>query len=106
MRPQGEEADSGYKYSACAGCEQGIRAYCRLPVKKRSIERAFKYADAHLSNGDLAASYKGIRWIDNAIDCDEWRPMERGGIPGEFRLPKTANRGLQAILSSGDTDSR
>jgi glycosyltransferase involved in cell wall biosynthesis len=85
-----EEVDMAYEYSACQECEEEVRQGCRISTEKmKMIERAFRDADVHLSVGDLVSSYKGIEWIDNAIDCDEWRPFEINEMPEKFRLPKT-----------------
>lgn len=34
-------------------------------------------------------SYQGLQWIDNAIDCNEWRPLDYAEIPDSFRLPES-----------------
>lgn len=84
-----EGIDKRYKYSACNECEQSIRNYCNSLEKKKFIEKAFKHIDIHLSNGDLAASYENITWIDNAIDCNEWYPLKYNEIPDKFKLPES-----------------
>lgn len=99
-----EEVDMRHKYSACSECDKDIKAYCRSAIKREVLKKAMRYADVHLSNGDLAASYEKIRWIDNAIDCDEWRPLERSEIPEEFRLPETEN--LRVYHSFGNSELR
>jgi len=100
-----EDVDIVHKYSACNECEPSIRNGCRNSTeKKKMIEKAFNFADINLSNGDLAASYKGVKWIDNAIDCNEWKPIPKEEIPGEFRLKETEN--LRIYHSFGNSSIR
>ncbi|MGE5329808.1 MAG: glycosyltransferase [Deltaproteobacteria bacterium] len=85
-----EQVDIVYPYSACNECEETVRRDCNTSIQKKElIQKAFELADLNLSNGDLAASYKNITWIDNPIDCNEWKPISYDEIPAEFRLPKT-----------------
>jgi glycosyltransferase involved in cell wall biosynthesis len=85
-----EEVDGVHENSACRDCEPGIRKACGASREKREmIRKAFSLADLHLSCGDLVTSYKGVQWIDNAVDCNEWKPLEYGEIPEPFRLPRS-----------------
>jgi len=85
-----EDIDGRYIYSACNKCEDSIRKSCNSSAEKKDvIKKAYEYSNYMFSCGDLAASYKGIEWLDIAIDCDEWKPLKFEEIPTEFRLPKT-----------------
>lgn len=77
------------QFGICDVCVQGIRTYCASKEKEAMVEKAFKYVDVHLSVGDPVMSYENIQWIDNAIDCNEWRPFDYDEIPDQFKLPKT-----------------
>lgn len=79
------------RYGICDVCVPNIKNYCGSGEKEEIIKKAFKYVDVHLSAGDLVMSYDSIRWIDNAIDCEEWRPFHNNEIPERFRLPETGN---------------
>lgn len=99
-----EDVDIVYKYSTCNECLEYNKKSCKSPEKIERIKKAFKYADIHLSSGDLVASYKDVKWIDNTIDCNEWRPFKYNEIPEEFRLPKTDK--IRVYHSFGNSDIR
>lgn len=98
-----EEIDSKYNHSACDFCTIK-EEYCRSTDKREMTKKVFSLADVHLSNGDLLPSFKEIKWIDNAIDCDEWHPLSDDEIPDEFRLKKTA--GTMVYHSFGNRSLR
>ncbi|MBL7069135.1 MAG: hypothetical protein ISS34_04685 [Candidatus Omnitrophica bacterium] len=83
------EANGEYSYFACYECADDIKKTCMAPSKKEMLKKAFEYGDRQLSAGDLAAYCEDIKWMDNAIDCDEWKPLKYDDIPGPFRLPAT-----------------
>lgn len=100
-----DTVDIVHKFSACNECEASIRAYCSTSMeKKEAINKAFLYCDIHLSSGDLVASYPGVKWVDNAIDCDEWKPLRFDQIPSEYRLKPTDN--LRIYHSFGNSSIR
>jgi len=99
-----EDIDLKYEFSACNECNEKNRLFCKNDEKKRMMEKAFKYADVHLSVGDLVASYEAIKWIDNPIDCNEWSPMVYESIPEQFRLPETEK--VRIYHSFGNSEIR
>lgn len=99
-----EEIDIMNTWSACNICEDSIRQGCKNEEKKEMIRKAFSYVDLHLSNGDLAASYEEIQWLDNAIDCDEFKPIGISEIPKQYHLKQ--NNKLKIFHSFGNSVRR
>lgn len=99
-----EKIDIMNSWSACNICEDSIRQACKSDEKMKMIHKAFKYIDVHLSNGDLAASYKDIQWFDNAIDCEEFQPLELSAIPKKYHLQQ--NNKLKIFHSFGNSTLR
>lgn len=84
-----ERVDGMNEWSACKVCALENRKFCARPEKLKLLELVDKYADVQLSGGDICASYPYVRWINNAIDVDEFRPLSRDEIPENYRLPLT-----------------
>jgi hypothetical protein len=99
-----EPVDSQYQYSPCAECSPRLRRTCMDEAKLAAIEKAYNYADAHLSNGNLLHDYERMQWMDNAIDCDEWRPLNYEEIPDHYKLPK--NEKIKIYHSFGNSGVR
>ncbi|MBI5740651.1 MAG: glycosyltransferase [Nitrospirae bacterium] len=97
------EIDAHYRYSACLECVDSNRQWCASKDEEifRKIER---YADVQLSNGDICSSLPYIKWFNNAIDTDLWRPMTIDEIPDRYRLPHTEN--IRIFHSFGNSKIR
>jgi len=81
-----EDVDIVNKWSACNVCLDSIRQGCKSHEKTEMIKKAFRFVDVHLSNGDIVASYDNVKWFDNAIDCEEFKPLKLDDIPKKYHL--------------------
>lgn len=99
-----EDVDIVNKWSACNYCIEENRNFCQKSDKKVMIEKVNKYVDIQLSSGDIVASYNQVNWMDNAIDTNEFTPIEYNNIPIEYRLPKTDK--IRIYHSFGNSISR
>ncbi|MBO4648402.1 MAG: hypothetical protein J5806_09625 [Lentisphaeria bacterium] len=81
--------DLKYPWSACNVCPEEKKKFCSRPEKLETIHLALKYADVHLSGGDICAAYPFTHWMNNAIDTEEFKPVKPADIPEKYRLPPT-----------------
>ena len=66
----------------------------------KRIVNTFKYSNILLSCGRPCVAYPEITWINNAIDCNEWRPYSIDEIPEKFRLPPTKNIRIYHVFAN------
>lgn len=82
--------DRSFKWCECQGClPEVMKSTCKHSERPAWLEKAHKYIDAHLSNSDVCDTYPKTIWIDNAIDCEEFHPLNSSQIPPKYLLPET-----------------
>lgn len=87
-----EPNDRSFKWCECQGClPEVMETTCRHSDRPAWLEKAHKYIDIHLSNSDVCDTYPKVIWMDNAIDCEEFKPLSLSQIPTEYLLPPTDN---------------
>ncbi|MCK4624094.1 MAG: glycosyltransferase [Phycisphaerae bacterium] len=86
-----DRMEARYQYLPCQECRLDPRQWCQRPEKQLLCEWADEHADLQLSTGALCAALPQVKWFNNSIDTDLWRPMGREEIPKEFLLPPTDN---------------
>ena len=77
--------------SECDVCTVLRPVFCENNDYKKRITNSYKYSHKLLSNGRACIAYPEVKWLNNAIDCNEWRPYSIDEIPEKFRLPPTKN---------------
>jgi glycosyltransferase involved in cell wall biosynthesis len=95
--------DLRYPDSTCLVCPDSIRkTHCNPSLKEKMNRVTLKYGDARLSSGDLNVCYRDFLWVENAIDTDEWRPVEEREIPERLRWKGSAEIKVYHSFSKSD----
>jgi glycosyltransferase involved in cell wall biosynthesis len=85
IRPK--EKDAAYEYSCCLDCSGDMLSQCTNGHKEKMLEKARKYGDLLLGEGDLALTLPELTWLNNAVDTTTFTPLFPDQIPSDFRLP-------------------
>lgn len=78
--------------------------HCSSKEKRDGILKMESLADLELATGIANNAFSEIKWLNNAIDTNLWRPMTLDEIPDRFRLPPS--KGLRIYHSFGNEKIR